>query len=155
MKRSAFPLSPYSTPQFRLSPPTSTHPQSSTGPSHYPPQSQRCGPSTSAASSPPLAKRRRTEPPPRQNSRTSHPPTMSRQKRHGRRGGRNAETKAQKLLDYVDSGGPHRAAMVIDGLTGKHHLSQTPLCLPNTLCQKPTTPLNTQMSAWVSRKVAS
>jgi hypothetical protein len=130
MKQSAINLSPYSSSHPPLSPPSLTHRQPSTHPLPYPPMSSQHtdrlmsthghGPSTSATSSPPPAKRRRREPSPQDNiTHTRKPPKSHPRGRPGRRGKRKPETKALKLEKYVDSGGPHRASMVIDNLTSK------------------------------------
>ena len=172
MKRSAIHLSPNSSPHPPLSLSSITYPQPSMNPlpsTHMSPYANghmsgfvryRSGPSTSAASSAPPAKRRRTEPPPFENIvypmryLDSHPPSRSSRPRHGRRGIRNPEKKASNLRKYVDSGGPHRATMVIDDLTGKYYLTHLSCCSPNTLCQKSTTPLITPMSASTSSAMA-
>ena len=138
MKRSAIDLSPYLSSHPQLSPSSLTHPQPSTHPLPHPPMSQqsssstlgsvtqRHGPSTSATSLPPPEKRRRGEPSPCEDiARTpralhSYPRPPSGRGRPGRRGRRNPETKALKLQEYVDSGGPHRAGMVIDNLTSEY-----------------------------------
>lgn len=169
MKWSAIYLSPYSSSHPPLSPPSLTHPQPSVSPLPYPPMSHHkngciseCmihthGPSTLSTSLLPPGKKQHGEPSPcndmthTQRALNSHPPTPSCWGRPGWRGKWNPETKDK----YVDSGGPHQAAMVIDNLTSKHRLTHMPFCWPNTLHQKSTTPLINPMSASASPKMAS
>ena len=144
----------------RLSTRSPSHPQLSTSPLSLYANSRKLE-STSATSSPPPRKRQRREPSPCDDiadtggALNSHPLNPSRRGRPGRRGRRNPETRARKLQKYVDSGGPHRAAMVIDNLTSKYCITPMPFCWLNTLRQKFTILHITPMSALASQKTAS
>jgi len=168
MKRSAIHSPPYSLSHPPRSLPSLINPQPSINPLPYPCMSQctndhtsgyvidRHGPSTSAMSSQPPQKRRRREASAYDNiARREKAPKSHPHGRPGRRGQRNPQTKALRVRQYVDSGGPHCATMVIDSLIRKYHLTHPPFCWLNFLYQKSYTLLTTRMSALASHAITS